>query len=182
MQAHAQDEVNWLVIGGLEDGDSLSRSRRSVLVVLIHLSRVVVSGAGEYGLTSLIVPKVSTSRRTTQGCAIYIWSTLNVGLCLPYLLITVSWHDHHGWLCRCQPARPLVFWVKHEGRPVAMFQNSLSSYQEECRSDGFALITELWLLSVLWSWFRISSHLSSIKLNHAELHSPSWLWISLHQK
>ena len=72
MQAHAQDEVNWLVIGGLEDGDSLSRSRRSVLVVLIHLSRVVVSGAGEYGLTSLIVPKVSTSRRTTQGCAIYI--------------------------------------------------------------------------------------------------------------
>lgn len=39
------------------------------------------------------------------------------------------------------------FFVKHEQRPVAMFQNSLSSYQEEYRSDGFALITEL--LSVL---------------------------------
>lgn len=90
MQAHAQDEVNWLVIGGLEDDDSLSGSRHSVLVMLIHLSVVVVGGAGEYGLTSLIVLKVSTSRRTTQGCAIYIWSTLNVGLCLPYLLITVS--------------------------------------------------------------------------------------------
>lgn len=90
MQAHAQDEVNWLIIGGLEDGDSLSRSRHSVLVMVIHSSGAVVSRAGEYGLTSLIVPKVSTSRRTTQGCAIYIWSTLNVGLCLPYLLITMS--------------------------------------------------------------------------------------------
>lgn len=158
MQAHAQDEVNWLVIGRVEGGDSLARSRHSVLVVLIHLSRAVASEAGEYGLTSLIVPKVSTSRRTTQGCTIYIWSTLNAGLCLPYLLITMTWHDHHGWLCRCRPNRPLVFWVKHEKRPVAMFQNFSSSYWEEFRSDEFALITELWLLTVLWSWFRISSH------------------------
>lgn len=44
---------------------------------------------GEYGVSSLIVPKVSSSRRTTQGCAIYTWSTLNAGQCLPYLLITI---------------------------------------------------------------------------------------------
>lgn len=90
MQAHAQDEMNWLVIGGAEGGDSLARCRHSVLVTLIHLSGAVASGAGEYGLTSLIVPKVSTSRRTTQGCTIYTWSTLNAGQCLPYLLITMS--------------------------------------------------------------------------------------------
>lgn len=73
MQTHAEDEVNWLVMGG----HSLARSRHSVLVVLIHLSGVVASETGEYGLTSLIVPKVSTSRRTTQVCTIYLWSALN---------------------------------------------------------------------------------------------------------
>lgn len=72
----------------------------------VRFVRAGASGAGEYGLTSLIVPKVSTSRRTTQGCAISIWSVLNVGLCLPYLLITVSWHDHHGWWCWCWSDRP----------------------------------------------------------------------------
>ena len=117
---------------------------------------------GEYGLTSLIVPKVSTSRRTTQGCAIPIWSVVNVGLCLPYLLITVGWHGHHGWLCRCWPNRPLVFWVKRSGekkeRPVAVSQNSSSSHREECRSDwvcphyrafGFCWHCEVELASVL---------------------------------
>lgn len=87
MQAHAQDEVNWLVGGGLDGGDSLARSRRSVLAVLMHLSGAVAGEAGEYGLTSLIV---STSKRTTQGCPIFIRSTLNVVLCLSYLLTTVS--------------------------------------------------------------------------------------------
>lgn len=36
-------------------------------------------------------------------------------------------------------------------RPVAMSPNSSFSYWEEFRSDGFALITELLLLSVLQS-------------------------------
>lgn len=90
MQAHAQDEVNWRVMWGVQDGDSLARSRHSVLVFLIHLSAVVASGAGEYGLASLIVPKVTSSRGTIQGCAIYIWSTISVGPFLPYLLITLS--------------------------------------------------------------------------------------------
>lgn len=58
--------------------------------------------------------------------------------------------------------------------PVAMFQNSSFLYWEKCRSDGFALITGLWLLSALWSWFRIISHLSTIKLNHTGLRSPKW--------
>lgn len=33
----------------MEGGDSLAKSRHSVLVVLIHLSWAVASGAGEYG-------------------------------------------------------------------------------------------------------------------------------------
>lgn len=72
MQAHAQDEVNWLVIqGGGWGWGSVARNSHSVLFV----SRAVASEAREEGLTSLIVSKVSASRRTTQGCTIYTWST-----------------------------------------------------------------------------------------------------------
>jgi len=90
MQAHAQVEVNWLFIGGVERGRQFGEEQTQCPCRGFQFVQAGASGVGEYGLTSLIVPKVSTSRRTTQGCAISIWSILNVGLCRPYLLITVS--------------------------------------------------------------------------------------------
>lgn len=55
--------------------------------------------SGEFRITSLIMTK-------PQGQP--LWSVLFINSALsmwvdvcPYLLITLSWHDHHGWASRC---------------------------------------------------------------------------------
>ena len=47
-------------------GDSLARSRQSVLVIVIYLSGVA-DEAGEYGLSSLIVVKVTSYGELLRG-------------------------------------------------------------------------------------------------------------------
>lgn len=79
-----------------------------------------VRGSGQWseGIWTHFINRVQSvdfKENHPRVCYLYKCRTLNVGLHLPYLLITVSWHDHHGWWCRClmkiYKRKPLISWV-----------------------------------------------------------------------
>lgn len=150
MQAHVQDEVIWLVIGeGWRavtvwwGADAVSLSCRSICPGGDSWSR------GMWTHFINCAESVNFKESHPRVSYLYIKGSQRASMS-PLSFNYMSWHDHRGWLCRWWPNGLLVFWVKHE-KPVAMFHNSSSSFWEECRSDGSALITELRLLLVLCS-------------------------------